>query len=402
MVIEQVYPNNVSLMNNCENKTVAILGAGQMGIAIAAIFLRQRFSVVLYDTSSTAVESARDRTAAELKMQIETNLDAALRLLECTDNLQPICSALYVLESVTEKKRVKEKLYRQIMPLLKNNAILMSNTSTISITELAETLENTLIERFCGFHFFHPVRSRSLVEIVRGNKTSASTIQNVESLARAIDKTSIAVNDGAGFLVNRLLNAYLSGALQLLTEGGTIRQIDTAAERFGMAMGPFRIMDEIGLDVTLHGGWVLYKAFPDRVEPSPILLELTRLGFLGRKTGRGFYCYKSAAKHSEVLQLSTKTPSLSTAEVMTMWDTPVTDNAELNAMIAKQFINKNNESAESFTNEKILARTVGEMFHEAQRILDDGVTHSLRDLKLAAVLGLGFPQHRWNNDCRLV
>ncbi|MDR1492965.1 MAG: 3-hydroxyacyl-CoA dehydrogenase family protein [Planctomycetaceae bacterium] len=375
-------------MNHGKNPTVAVLGAGQMGIAIAATCLLRRFSVVLYDASLAVVKSASARAETELKMQDESKVDDSLRLLECTNDLRAVCSAAYVLESVTEKKRVKEKLYRQVAPALKDDALLMSNTSTISIAELTETLESELIKRFCGFHFFHPVRLRSLVEIIRGKQTSETTIQNAKSLAYALGKTPIIVNDGVGFLTNRLLNAYLTGALQLLTKGGTIRQIDAAAERFGMATGPFRMMDEIGLDVTLHGGWALYKAFPDRVEPSPILLELTRLGWLGRKTGLGFYCYESAAERLETSRLSTTTSA-------TMRDMPATDNVKLNAMIAERFANRKSVAPELLTEEKILARTVDEMFHEARRILDDGVTHSSQDIEFAAVLGLGFPQNRW-------
>jgi len=356
---------------------IGILGAGQMGVAIAAAFLRWRFSVTLFDTSQEAVDSAKSRVEAELALagSDTQNIAEIVRLLCCTDSPTEACRASMVIETVTEKLRAKGKLYAQIAPLLDDSTLLTSNTSTISIDELAATLpkEGDLASRFCGFHFFHPVRERSLIEIIRGRATSQTTLERATQLATAIDKTPLLVNNGPGFVVNRLLNAYLSGALQLLTEGATIRQIDDAAIRFGMAMGPFRIMDEIGLDVTLHGGWVLHKAFPDRVEPSPILLELIREEHLGRKTGSGFYCYKST----------------------TMWDTTVVDNEFLNRQIAEKYYNGSTSSLPLVNDEMIITRTVGEMFREGHRILDDGIANSSAEIELAAVLGLGFPKKRW-------
>ena len=367
------------------DETIAVLGAGQMGIAIAATFLKRRFAVTLFDLSRQAIETARERVEAELLLQ---NTDSPgdvpdmLPLLCCTDSLADACRASFVIESITEKLRAKSKLYGQVVPQLDDSALLVSNTSTISIDTLAATLpgeENAtqhFASRFCGFHFFHPVRERSLVEIIRGRATSRETLERATRLVESVGKTPLVVNDGPGFVVNRLLNAYLSGALQLLDEGATIRQIDAAAEQFGMAMGPFRIMDEIGLDVTLHGGWVLYKAFPERVEPSQILLELVRQDRLGRKTGSGFYRYESS----------------------TMWASTGTDDEQLNAMIAEKARDKRNGGKlplPSLSDEMIIDRLIGEMFREGRRILDDGITNSAADIELAAVLGLGFPKNRW-------
>ena len=358
---------------------IGILGAGQMGVAIAAAFLRWRFPVTLFDTSQEAVATAKSRVEAELALALPgsdtRNIAEIVRLLRCTDSPAEACRATMVIETVTEKLRAKGKLYARIAPLLDDSTLLTSNTSTISIDELAATLpkEGDLASRFCGFHFFHPVRERSLIEIIRGRATSQTTLERATQLATAIDKTPLVVNNGPGFVVNRLLNAYLSGALQLLAEGATIRQIDDAALRFGMAMGPFRIMDEIGLDVTLHGGWVLHKAFPDRVEPSPILLELIREEHLGRKTGSGFYCYESP----------------------TMWDAIVTDNELLNRQIAEKYRSGSTSPLPQVNDGMIIARTIGEMFREGRRILDDGIANSPAEIELAAVLGLGFPKNRW-------
>ena len=365
------------------NEHIAILGAGQMGVAITAAFLRRRFCVTLFDTSEQAVASAKQRVETELAMQQVANASELLTNLTCTNKLEDTCRNSFVIETITEKLRAKSRLYAEIVPLLDASAILASNTSTISIDQLAATLPTTqsvagrnapsMAARFCGFHFFHPVRERSLVEIIRGQATSPETLERATQLARAIDKTPLVVNDGPGFVVNRLLNAYLSGSLQLLAEGATIRQIDAAAEQFGMAMGPFRIMDEIGLDVTMHGGWVMYKAFPDRVEPSPVLLELVRNGHLGRKTGCGFYRYVSTA----------------------MWESPGMPHVELEVKITETFRGGQIEPLPSITNDIIIDRAIGEMSREGQRILADGVAASNVEIELAATLGLGFPKDRW-------
>ena len=364
------------------NETIAILGAGLMGTAIAAAFLKRRFPVILFDVSQQVIVAARDRVEAELAMQgvdVPDEMADVLSHLECVDSVAEIARASFVIESITEKTRAKGKLYAQVVPRLADSALLVSNTSTISIDELAATLPasttGNMAERFCGFHFFHPVRERSLVEIVRGRVTSQETLERVTHLAVAVGKTPMVVNDGPGFVVNRLLNAYLTGALQLLAEGATIRQVDAAAEEFGMAMGPFRVMDEIGLDVTVHGGWVLYKAFPERVEPSPILLELIRDGNLGRKTGCGFYRYESS----------------------TMWELPGTDNNRLNTRIAEKYRSGRKSPLTSMRYDTIVDRLIGEMFREGQRILEDGVVRSAAEIELAVVLGLGFPENRWKN-----
>lgn len=354
---------------------IGILGAGQMGVAIAAAFLRSRFHVTLFDTSERATATARERVEAELTASNAQNVAEIASRFVCTDSPAEVCRGTIVIETITEKPRAKGKLYARIAPLLDESSLLMSNTSTISIDELAATLpkEGGFAARFCGFHFFHPVRERSLVEIVRGRATSQNTLERAARLALAVDKTPLVVADGPGFVVNRLLNAYLSGALQLLADGATIRQVDDAARKFGMAMGPFRVMDEIGLDVTMHGGWVLYKTFPDRVEPSPVLLELVREGHFGRKTGSGFYHYES-------------TP---------MGESFARDNARLNMLIAERFRRGRRSPMPYVTEELIVDRSIGEMFREGQRVLDDGIVHSAAEIELAVVLGLGFPKNLW-------
>jgi 3-hydroxyacyl-CoA dehydrogenase len=341
-----------------------------MGTAIAAVFLKAHFPVMLFDPSPSAISSAVDRVCGELeKMRPGHSQKTLLTQLVCTENLMEMDGCRIFLESVTEKIRVKQRLYRKIFAFLNQRTLLLTNTSTISIGMLAESLDTP--SRYCGFHFFHPVHERSLVEIIRGPQTSGETIQEMVGFAQSIGKTPLVVNDGPGFLVNRLLNPYLASALDLLLEGAEISQIDTAAQQFGMAMGPFRIMDEIGLDVVLHGGWTLFKAFPDRVLPSPILLEMVRLGYLGRKAGQGFMKYDSAIS----------------------WNTVGKPNSVTEELI-RQKRTEANRKTERKSADEVTARLIGGMREEGFRILEDKIVDSPAEVNLAVKLGLGFPKEK--------
>jgi len=333
-------------------KNVSILGAGQMGIALAATFLKHGFSVRLFDVSNEAVRSAKDRVSVELQSHNVSESSNFEDKFLCTNELHNVVETSVILETIIEKKRTKQKLYQQLFTVLDENTLFLTNTSTISINQLAESV--IFPERFCGFHFFHPVRERPLVEIVRGKQTSTATLEQAKLLAQKIEKRAILVNDGPGFLVNRLLNPYLAQALQLLADGESLRRVDAVAEQFGMALGPFRMIDEIGLDVVLHGGWVLHKAFPDRILPSPVLLELIENGHLGRKTGRGFYRYD----------------------------------------ITQEDVCSIPSGQQAVSNEMILERLIGGMKQEADRLLDEKITDSKEDIELAVKLGLGFPKNR--------
>lgn len=345
---------------------IVLFGAGLMGCAISAAFLKSSFRVILYDVSAEMLKSIPERILAELQAQNAEHPEHLFTRFECTDTISTLHEARVFLETVTEKIRVKQKLYRQLEPLFHDQTLLLSNTSTISIGELAEFV--SIPERFCGFHFFHPVRERSLLEIVRGPETSPDTIDKAIKLAKAIDKTPLVVHDGPAFLVNRLLNPYLSEALQLLLEGASIDRIDDAAREFGMAMGPFRIMDEIGLDVTMHGGWTLYKAFPQRVSPSPILLEMVRLRYLGRKTGIGFRKYAS----------------------VTLWDTNCEVNPDLETLVAAKR-QEQKIMPKNFTHKEIIDLLIGGMRKEGRRVLEENIVHLKEDVNQAVILGLGYP-----------
>src|SRR5207248_3032238 len=174
-----------------------------------------------------------------------------------------------VVEAVTENEQLKTTLYQQLASVLRSDAILASNTSTISITRMAEAAPHP--ERFVGMHFFYPVDRMELVEVIRGAKTDDETVATIVALSKRIKKTPIVVRDCAGFLVNRVLFPYMNEALLLLEEGVPMDAIDKAATAFGMPMGPIALQDMVGLDTSFYAGQVIAAAFPDRATKSAIL-----------------------------------------------------------------------------------------------------------------------------------
>src|SRR5206468_642453 len=184
---------------------------------------------------------------------------------------------------------VKTQLFQQLQGILRPDAILASNTSTISITRMAQAVAHP--ENFAGMHFFNPVDRMQLVEVIRGEKTDDLTVATLVALAKRIGKTPIVVRDCPGFLVNRILFPYMNEALALLEEGADPRAIDGAATAFGMPMGPIALHDVVGLDTALYAGRVVNTAFADRARRTGIVEELVAAGRLGQKTGAGFYNY---------------------------------------------------------------------------------------------------------------
>ena len=344
-------------------KSVTIIGAGLMGTAIAAAHLRCGVPVLLYDSSADTLENAPKRIADELRLQ---GADDDVQAVHCSTNLAEVVRQPTIIETITEKLKTKQKLYRKLQSAADGFVpLLFSNTSTISISTLAAELGGDWRKNFCGFHFFHPVRERSLIEIISGTETTETTIDAARQHAVRIAKMPIRVKDGPGFLVNRMLNPYLTEALQLLADGVEMERIERVATVFGMKMGPFRIMDEIGLDVVLHAGWVLFKAFPDRVPKSPLLLKLVELGRLGRKTGRGFMLYPSA----------------------TSWDGSGKPDPELLSLLEVG-------TPLPISDTEIVERLIRGMAEEARRCLGDGIITDPADADRASVHALGFPNER--------
>lgn len=346
-------------------KSVAVVGAGIMGQGIAATTLKRNLNVILADAAPEALSKGVQQILEEVAYDKEKKGPDAAKVVRYAGLLNPatadaeVASADLVIEAIVENPEVKRQLYARLEPQLSPQAILASNTSTIPISKLAESLKRP--ERFCGIHFFNPVRKMPLVEIIRGAKTSDETVATAVAYAKNIGKSPIVVNDGPGFLVNRLLTPYLNEALELLADGAEMKAVERAAKEFGMPMGPFTLYDVIGLDTSFYAGRVMYEAFPDRTAASPILPALVKAGRLGQKNGLGFFSYKDRGRG---------TPDPAANELI------------------KQYVNKN---PQKFTQEQITARLFLPMVLEATRILEAKVVRDPRDVDLGLIFGVGFP-----------
>jgi 3-hydroxyacyl-CoA dehydrogenase len=348
-------------------RSVGIVGAGVMGAEIAAAHIKHNLPVNIFDNNPAALATIAARTSAELAASGNSGDDRTLAgsLLHPVGELAEVAKCDLIIETILEKLPAKQDLFDRLRQFLAPEAIIASNTSTIPIGKLAEGMPSP--ERFSGLHFCHPVRERPLVEIIRGPETGDDTIAALIAHAKAIEKLPIVVADGPGFVVNRLLLPYLAEALDLLMSGDAVEAIEKAAVDFGMAKGPFRLMDEIGLDTTLQSGWSLAAAFHDRIPVSPLLVALIKSGRLGQKSGAGFFSYAGPA-----LSAVSYEPDPAAIEIIARWAT------------------KSNR----LSDEVIVYRLLLPMVLEATRILEEGKVRDPRDIDLAAIFGLGFPDRR--------
>ncbi|RMG04770.1 MAG: 3-hydroxyacyl-CoA dehydrogenase, partial [Planctomycetota bacterium] len=346
-------------------RMVGIVGAGLMGTAIAAAHLAADKEVILLDNNRDARQSARARVQEELRLQGCDSPQQAAAKLRTTDDVRELAECDLVVESILEQPDVKQALYRELEAVVSPDVPIATNTSTIPIRRLADTLQHP--RRFIGLHFFHPVRHRSLVEVIPGVQTSPIIRDGVLRHAIAIGKQPIVVADGPGFVVNRLLMPYLNEALRLLQQGVPPEAIDAAAVEFGMAMGPLRIMDEIGLDTTLAAGRVIWEAFPDRVHISPILITLIKRKRLGRKTGVGFYRYTST----------------------TSWESPGEPDETLKPLVDAWV-----DEPTTIPQADVAGRLILPVWLEAGRLLEERTAATPEIIDLGMVFGLGFPKDR--------
>ena len=342
-------------------KNVGIIGAGMMGISIAAAHAEHQVPVVISDVNRAALAGAASSIIADLPVAIRSEPRLASALVCTTSDVAEAARCDLVLETIIEALPAKLRLYSELQRHIMPHAIVASNTSTIPIQRLAGSIADA--SRFCGMHFLHPVRHRRLVEIVCGPRSSEETIAVAAGHVRRIGRMPIVVRDGPGFLVNRLLFPYLGEALELLREGVPADAIERAATEFGMAIGPLRLMDEIGLDTALQAGWVLAAAFPERFVSSPLLVSMVKAGRLGQKRGAGFYLY--GKPHPAAADGADK----SADEIIARW---------INAP-AKP------------SDEPIAYRLILPMLLEATRVLEEGKVGDVRDVDLAVLFGLGFP-----------
>ena len=277
---------------------VAVLGAGQMGNGIAHVFAQNGFPVTMIDVSRDALSRGIDTIAKNLDRQVKkgtlqpADKDAALGRIATEASVEASADAALVVEAVTENRDLKFRLFGDLDRVAGDRAILASNTSSISITEIAARTRRP--EKVIGMHFMNPVPVMQLVEVIRGLATDDETTRRVLDLAKAVGKTPVEVNDYPGFVANRVLMPMINEAVYCVMEGvGTPEAIDTVM-KLGMnhPMGPLALADLIGLDTCLSILEVLHVGLGDpKYRPCPLLRKYVSAGWLGRKSGRGFYIY---------------------------------------------------------------------------------------------------------------
>ena len=279
-------------------KRIGVIGAGTMGHGIAQVCATAGLQVVLVDVSEDAVARGLSALAAGLaRLERKGALsmsqkEEALDRVRGSTRYADLQDAQLVIESATENPQVKLAILSQVEELVSVDALIGSNTSSISITQMAATLQRP--DRFIGLHFFNPVPSMALVEVICGLQTSEQTRAQTVSFASAIGKTPISVRNSAGFVVNRILCPMVNEAIFAVQENlGSVVDIDTAMQiGGGHPIGPLRLADLIGLDVLLAIMEVLQSSFGDnKYRPAPLLREMVQAGRLGRKTGQGFFTY---------------------------------------------------------------------------------------------------------------
>ncbi|MEI2386740.1 3-hydroxybutyryl-CoA dehydrogenase [Breoghania sp. JC706] len=282
-----------------EIKRVGVIGAGQMGNGIAHVCAAAGYEVGLHDISRDRIESGLATITGNLNRQVskgqitEEQSRRALDLIKPAPQLEDLAEFDLVIESASENEQIKRKIFSQLCPSLKPEAILATNTSSISITRLAASTDRP--ERFIGIHFMNPVPIMELVELVRGIATEDETFEASKAFVAKVGKTIAVAEDFPAFMVNRILLPMINEAIYTLYEGvGSVEAIDTAM-RLGAnhPMGPLQLADFIGLDTCLSIMQVLYEGLADsKYRPCPLLVKYVEAGWLGRKTQRGFYDYR--------------------------------------------------------------------------------------------------------------
>ncbi len=334
---------------------IGVIGAGAMGQEIASWSAHRELCVLMFDANPQALVDGMRGTESLFRNRYPEQVFESQNLQAC--QLEQLLSADVVIESIVENKAVKKRLFEQIAPRLDSDSLLATNTSAIQITELAKGIDRA--ENFCGVHFLMPVHMTNLVEIIRGPKTNEKSIAKAISFVLQIGKHPLVLNDGPGFVINRLLVALFNEALDLLVQGVPIDEIESAAVDFGLPIGPCQILDLIGLETAFQAGVMLWEAFPQNVVPSPVIPALIKSGRRGRKTGTGFFRYDSAESDPEY------------------------DEALL--PIIQKYASK---SITKLSPQELQERLFVPVVNEATRIIEEGIVDTPSDIDVAMLEGL--------------
>jgi 3-hydroxyacyl-CoA dehydrogenase/enoyl-CoA hydratase/3-hydroxybutyryl-CoA epimerase len=349
-----------------EVNRIGILGAGFMGSGIASVAVQSGTMVRMKDADlarvGKGIAAVRDVLRERLTRRQITRQELAdqLSLLGGTIDYSGFESVDLVIEAVFEDLAVKHEVIREVERVLPSHAIVASNTSTIPIARIAEASQRP--ERVLGMHFFSPVHRMPLLEVITTPRTRPDVTATAVAWGRSIGKTVIVVNDAPGFYVNRILAPYLNEAGALLDAGAPIEAVDEAMEQFGFPVGPFTLLDEVGLDIAAKSGAILHQAFGERMASSQSMRAVVNGGRFGRKGKLGFYKYDADGKKGDV-----------DSSVYALLSSP---------------------ARSSFSAQEIQQRCALALVNEAVRTLEEGIVRSARDGDIGAVFGIGFPPFR--------
>ncbi len=280
-----------------EIKIVGVIGAGQMGAGIAQVAAMSGYNVILWDANNNSLSTGFNGISNQLERMVEkgkmqaADADKTRANLKKAESLKDFAKANLVIEAIIENFEIKSQLFKELDKILSNDALIASNTSSISITKMAACVSNPA--RFMGVHFMNPVPVMKLVELIKGLQTSPETYDSVNAFSASLGKTTVLAIDGPGFIVNRILCPMINEAIFLLQEGVKVEDIDTSMKLgTNQPMGPLQLADFVGLDTLLFILQILHRELgEDKYRPCPLLIKYVEAGWYGRKSGRGFYNY---------------------------------------------------------------------------------------------------------------
>ena len=364
-------PDHADAVKDAPIKTVGVIGAGAMGAGIGQLAAARGYEVIIKEIDKAAAEDAQRRMTksidklANRKHWTDAKRMDLLQRIDVTDDDMPLKPCDLVVEAVVERDDVKDKVFGTLDRIVQESAILASNTSSLSVTRMATSTNRA--GQVAGLHFFNPVHRMELVEVVRAEKTDDLTIARLVAFVKALGKTPIVTTDSPGFLVNRVLFPYLGEAVLMVTEGFGIEQIDKEIRSFGMPMGPLELLDQVGLDVAHHVASSLMGTMPEVKSVVDQFAGLLEHGYLGKKSGRGFYRYPKGKKTG-----ATILPGVNSDLV----PPDLGDSYHNDAMTAVQ------------------RRLIYPMLSESIKCYDEGVVKEPWAIDLAMVLGTGFSPPR--------